>query len=230
MKIVSWNCDGGFSDKFDNLIKIKADLYLVQEVNERKKNNWINNPKFPINNYLYLRKTNGKYHDYKGVLAFSYSKHRIKINRHLNDLNMRYYQYFNFNHFRILNVWTHPNYIENLVSILLSNEKELFKNNHLLIMGDFNSNVIWNYKHKFSNQNNFNDITRRHGIVSAYHLVNKESFGNEHDFTFRMYKHFNQKYHMDYAYAAKDKIVDFKINHSLDEISDHSVLQIILKF
>lgn len=37
MRIVSWNCSGKFREKFKNIQKIKADIYVIQECENPKK-------------------------------------------------------------------------------------------------------------------------------------------------------------------------------------------------
>ncbi|WP_220728708.1 endonuclease/exonuclease/phosphatase family protein [Apilactobacillus xinyiensis] len=229
MKVISWNCNGGFSDKFEQIIKQKADLYVIQEVNTRLKNNWLENPLFPKNNYIYDLNSNKEHSDKKGVLAFSFTKHKIERIDNFSTLRMRYYQYFTFDDFKILHIWTHKSYIEDLVSVVLLNQSKLFKDDKTLLIGDFNSNVIWNNKHEFRSHSDFNEIVKKQDYVSGYHYINKQEFGKESDYTFRLHGYNSKTYYIDYAYASRQRIVDFNINHSLDNISDHSFMEIILK-
>lgn len=37
MKIVSWNCNGKFREKFSVLQKLDADIYVVQECGNRRR-------------------------------------------------------------------------------------------------------------------------------------------------------------------------------------------------
>ncbi|WP_283679242.1 endonuclease/exonuclease/phosphatase family protein [Lentilactobacillus sp. Marseille-Q4993] len=226
MKVISWNCNGGFTHKYSDLIKYDADLYLVQEVEYTKK--WVKLPGFPVDNFIYTEKANDVYEDKKGVLAFSFQKEKIHVDSHFEDLDMRYYQYVRFKGFRVLNIWTHSKYIEDLYSLTKLNQKELFRDDNLLMMGDFNSNAIWDGKHTFRSQTDFNNLAESYGYRSAYHESNHEKFGEETEDTFRLYRHKDKPFYIDYAFAKKSRIVEAKVIHNLDELSDHSALEIEL--
>ena len=51
MKIVSWNCRGGFRNKIERIISLNADIYVIQE-----SENPDNYPKLKnrIKNYFYI--------------------------------------------------------------------------------------------------------------------------------------------------------------------------------
>lgn len=225
-RIVSWNCNGGFKKKFESLIQIPADLYLIQEVESNI--DWLNIPNFPATNFIFNVKSAGNYCDKRGVLAFSFSNSKIHSLHRFEDLEMRYYQYFKFKKQRILNVWTHGNYIEDLFSLVLLNRAELFKDDNGLIIGDFNSNAIWNRKHIFRNHSDFNQLLAKYQYYSAYHLLNHVIFGEEQQFTFRMWRKEELGYHIDYAYGPLTCMRSFEIDHCLDQLSDHSVLRLVI--
>ena len=53
MKIISWNCNGKFREKFEHIIEENADLYVIQECENPK---YCNNDKYRnfAQNYIWI--------------------------------------------------------------------------------------------------------------------------------------------------------------------------------
>lgn len=148
MKIVSWNCNGGFRKKFKELFNAypDANLFMVQECE---------NPDF-YNSREYKDLFQKGFHvgtpDYsmKGIGIFSPKGHwlrRIKC-KYGNPLHMLGYAFFEMdNQHKMLAVWTHGKYVEEMIDFLHLNET-LFTND-LLIMGDTNSCSVLNNHPKY---------------------------------------------------------------------------------
>lgn len=229
VRILSWNCRGGLQNKFSELIKVRADLYLIQEVGNGQK--WLNLDDFPNDNYLFESKNGTTHNDKNGILAFSLNHDiRVKANNNLFDLDMRYYQYLTFGTYDVLNVWTHaPAYIEDLYSFIYVNQQKLLLNkSNTVIMGDFNSNVIWSdHEHKFRNHDDLNTLMEKYNFASGYHEISKTPFGQETDYTFRQKRRGKiNKYYIDYAYTSDKLIQNFEVIHNFDDLSDHSAILI----
>jgi exonuclease III len=150
----------------------------------------------------------------KGLGIFSYSKFKFKLLRsHNPDLKLIIPVavtggQYDFNLFAI---WANnPNdpdgqYVEQVWKALHHYDKKLKKNKTILI-GDFNSNTIWDRKYR---EGNHSDVVKRleeKGIFSCYHSVHKQIQGKEKHPTFYLYKHRDKPYHLDYCFASTDLI------------------------
>jgi exodeoxyribonuclease III len=80
----------------------------------------------------------------------------------------------------------------------------LLTNTKTILIGDFNSNTIWDRKHRESNHSNVVKLLEDRGIFSTYHLHRKQTQGAEEHPTLYMYRHKDKPYHIDYCFASKD--------------------------
>ena len=102
-----------------------------------------------------------------------------------------------------------------------------FLSSAVAMMGDFNSNAIWDRK-RDATQNHTAMVGRleRHGLVSAYHEYRQIKHGLEPkvDHTFYLYGHEDKSYHIDYCFLPKAwaaQIEEISIGNYADW-SDHS--------
>ncbi len=87
---------------------------------------------------------------------------------------------------------------------------DLMTNKQTLIVGDFNSNTIWDKKHRASNHSNVVKLLEDKGIISLYHLYHKQVQGKEFHPTYYMYRHKNRPYHIDYCFVSSDMLSELK--------------------
>lgn len=92
--------------------------------------------------------------------------------------------------FNLLGVWAMPKYIEMIHDYFDANHEKLFDEN-LIMCGDFNSNAVFNPKHRAKDKNgNAKDHTNldvklnSKGLYSLYHKLSSEENGKESKFTF----------------------------------------------
>lgn len=202
MKILSWNCNGKFREKF-SILNFDYDIAIIQECENPKTSNDKNYIKF-AKNYIWFGENNNK-----GLGIFA------KDTIILNNNNWPHYCLRHFisaeinKSFNILAVWASKPYIEEYYIYQSINEEKY--NNKMVIIGDFNSNVIWDKKHQTRNFSNVISKLEKIGLTSAYHFVNKEEYGKETQKTFYLYRHTDKGYHIDYAFADRDNIKTFKI-------------------
>jgi endonuclease/exonuclease/phosphatase family metal-dependent hydrolase len=78
------------------------------------------------------------------------------------------------------------------------------------MIGDFNSNSIWDKKHRASNHTDVVKLLERKGIFSLYHLYQKQVQGKEQHPTYYMYRHLTRPYHIDYCFASADFVSKLK--------------------
>ena len=214
MKIVSWNCQGKFREKYLQLESLKADLYVIQECeNPAKKPSKHEN--FFIN-YIWIGSNQNK-----GLGVFA--KSTISLKKNLwKKFSLREFLSVKVNNtFNLLGIWACKPYIEEYYIYQEINYQKYDSN--MIIIGDFNSNAVWDKKHGFRNHTAVVEKIESKGLVSAYHFLKKENFGSETQKTFCLYRKKDKSYHIDYAFAHKSRIKDFKILDSDEwlKYSDH---------
>jgi len=111
--------------------------------------------------------------------------------------------------FVLFAVWTlgdQPMRYVRAVSTAIDMYASVFANSPVVMMGDFNSNAIWNKDHP-SNVNHEAMVTRLHqlGLVSAFHQHRDIEHGAEpkSEHTFHLYGHEEKSYHIDYYFLPK---------------------------
>jgi exonuclease III len=96
-------------------------------------------------------------------------------------------------------------YIEQVWKAIHYYEQQL-SNKHIMLVGDFNSNTIWDRKHRASNHSNVVKFLEEKGIYSSYHLYYKQVQGKEQHPTLYMYRHKDKPYHIDYCFISSDMV------------------------
>ena len=86
----------------------------------------------------------------------------------------------------------------------------LLKNGRTILIGDFNSNTIWDKPKRKGNHSTVVDRLAQKGIFSTYHKHYKQMQGKEEHSTLFMYRHQNKPYHIDYCFASIDLINKLK--------------------
>ncbi|MBO4931887.1 MAG: endonuclease/exonuclease/phosphatase family protein [Clostridia bacterium] len=219
MKIVSWNCNGKFREKYSFLGSLNADIYVVQECENPKK---------------YKKQFEGFYSDYiwygekdsKGLGIFVRENIEFVINdwpiyclRHFLSIRIN-------NDFDLIGVWASPPYIEEYYIYQTVNLERY--NSRTIIIGDFNSNAIWDKSHGRRNHSAVVNELKNVGLYSAYHFMMNEKEGEESQKTFYLYRHYDKGYHIDYCFLDPRRINSFQILTTNDWIqySDHFPIEI----
>jgi len=78
----------------------------------------------------------------------------------------------------------------------------LEKENNILI-GDFNSNAIWDRERRHGNHSDVVRILKEKAISSIYHSSTKEEHGSEQSPTLYLLKQLGRPFHMDYCFASQ---------------------------
>jgi exodeoxyribonuclease-3 len=104
---------------------------------------------------------------------------------------------------------------------------DAFAKSPVVMMGDFNSNAIWNKEHPSAvNHEAMVERLRKLGLVSAYHQHRGIEHGAEpmSEHTFHLYGHEDKSYHIDYCFlpAAWAKEIDQVYVGSYVEWHKHS--------
>ncbi len=230
MKIITWNCNGAFRKKFEHLIDLNADLLIIQECEnpaETKDHNYIQ----WANNYFWIGDSKNK-----GLGIFA----KADIDLKLLDWSDNYKDH-KVKHFlpclvngetQLLGVWTHQNkspnfgYIGQFWKYLQINKQSL---NNSIIIGDFNSNVIWDEWDRWWNHSDIVRELEEIGIYSLYHKYTNELQGKESCPTFHLHRNLAKPYHIDYCFASTKLVESLKCMsiepfENWNHLSDHSPL------
>jgi exonuclease III len=195
-----------FRKKADLILTYKPDILIVPECEHPDKLLFpIDTPK-PTDTLWFGKNQN------KGLAIFSYSNFRFTVlDIHNQDLQMIIPiavtdGQFDFNLFAI---WANNptdrdgQYVEQVWKAI-HHYNNLLTDTKTILVGDFNSNTIWDRKHRESNHSNVVKLLEDKGIFSTYHLYNKQTQGTEKHPTLYMYRHKDKPYHIDYCFASKD--------------------------
>lgn len=227
MKIISWNCNGAFRKKLSVFEQNDADLLIIQESEDPSKSTssfqeWIGD------NYLWKGKNKNK-----GIGIFSRKGDALKLLDWPDDGILESFLPFKFNDKTFLAVWTKQansptfQYIGQLWKYMQLN-KELFLKHKPIIIGDFNSNKVWD---KWDRWWNHSDVVRELqdiGIESLYHHQFNQEQGLETSPTLYLRRHLDRPYHIDYVFLPTNLLPKASLNVGVYidwiEFSDHMPL------
>lgn len=89
------------------------------------------------------------------------------------------------------------------VHLLLDRLNELCGQRELVVMGDFNSNAIWDRDYRYRNHSEAVERLAVFGLESAYHAFHGEEQGKETNHTLFFRKNRETQYHIDYIFLPK---------------------------
>lgn len=227
LRIVTWNCNGAFRKKFEKISELNADVYVIQECEDpststdRNYQNW-------AKNHLWIGDTKNK-----GLGIFSrgdFELEKLEWSNQYENHTVKHFLPCTINQeLKLLAVWTHRNdspnfgYIGQFWKYLKTNKVKL---DGTLIVGDLNSNVIWDQWDRWWNHSDVVRELQEIGTESFYHHYFKEPQGEESRPTLFFRKSFERFYHIDYIFGPKKfipSISQFEIGKLEDWIglSDH---------
>jgi len=95
-----------------------------------------------------------------------------------------------------------------------------------IVLGDFNSNSIWDAEHRELSHSRAVEKFELAGYRSAYHHLRGETHGNESTPTFFLYRNSKRSYHIDYSFLSSQmrqhlKKVDIGAHTAWLGLSDH---------
>ncbi len=215
MKIVSWNCNGKFREKFQDISALEADIYVIQECENPAESTSVTYKNFAKNGLWTGENKN------KGLGVFARDGICLTENTWPKFCLRNFLSIRVNNCFDLVAVWACKPYIEEYYIyqyINISNYSE-----STVIIGDFNSNVIWDKKHAARTHGAVVQELNEIGLCSAYHYLSGEEQGAESIPTFYLYRHMDKGYHIDHCFTAAKNIQDYRVERSLDWLkkSDH---------
>jgi exonuclease III len=225
MKIVTWNCNGAFRNKYQEIAKLEADIYVIQECEnpEHTKNeykNW-------ADSYIWYGENK-----HKGLGIFVHNG--VEIQRlDWQDNGLQLFLPVRVNdRFNLVAVWTKQansptfRYIGQLWKYLELHKDKMVEERTVLC-GDFNSNKVWDVWDRWWNHS---DVVRELSAAkmqSLYHFSVGEEQGIESTPTFFLHRNLQKAYHIDFAFASEDMFnsqcntVEIGNHNSWLEFSDH---------
>ncbi|MEO8712159.1 MAG: endonuclease/exonuclease/phosphatase family protein [Parafilimonas sp.] len=231
MKLISWNCQGAFRKKANAILAYHPDILLIQECEHPDKLKFSLTLQIPTNTYWFGDNKN------KGIGIFSYSDYKFELLQNFNS-QFRYVVPFkvtgNGKNFTLFAIWAMNNqenrqarYIGQIW--LAINYYTQLLNTPIILIGDFNSNKIWDYKDRVGNHSDVVLKLEQNNIHSIYHKHFACEQGKEKHPTFFLQKKSFKPYHIDYCFASEDLIdkvqtVEIGAYEKWTKYSDHSPL------
>lgn len=222
IKILSWNCGGRFRDKFKYLSSINADILVIQECENPQTSKSKEYQKF-ANNYIWTGETNSK-----GLGVFAKEGIQIRENNWLKYCLRNFISVRINDSFDLVAVWACKPYIDEYYiyqQINISN----FNENTILI-GDFNSNAIWDTKHGTRTHSAVVKQLESIGIHSAYHYIFNDKQGEESQNTFFLYRNLNKGYHIDHCFTSSNHIKNYTVMNPDEWIDKSDHIPILIDF
>jgi len=228
MRIIEWNCQGAFRLKNKEILELQPDILIVPECEQEYKLQFGRLTPQP-NDFLWYGDT-GK----KGIGIFSYSNYKFRLLKEFNPA----YRYVvplevtdGHKSFLLFAIWAMDNKQNPLARYIgqvwnaINHYQTILHENSILI-GDFNSNQIWDEKDRVGNHTAVVNFLKEFNIESLYHRQFNEEHGKESLKTFFMYRNIEKPYHIDYVFASSNIIkngyyLKFETSEKWIDKSDH---------
>ena len=199
MKLVTWNCNGGFISKKKNkaLLDLDPDIAVVQECSRRDA--------VAAAGEAYQVLWFGDPQQLRGLAIFH--KHAWKIEPKAEPTH-NWIVACNVSgpaEFLLVAVWSCPastgegKYIK-LIRDSFDKNKDWFNDSPIVVAGDFNSNPQWDKPPHNHHASMVNDLAQR-GLVSVYHSQTSENDAETP--TFYMQRNGQKPFHIDYIFLTE---------------------------
>ncbi len=219
MKVITWNCNMAFRKKAALVVSMQPDILVVPECECPDKLQFNTSIPAPTDTLWFGENKN------KGLGIFSYGSYRLKLRRNHNS-NLKMIVPVAVNNgtlaFTLYAIWANNpqdpdgQYVEQVWKAVNHYKKHLGRSS--MLIGDFNSNTIWDRKYRTGNHSHVVQLLEKKGIKSCYHLHHVQEQGKEMHPTFYLYKHIDKPYHLDYCFVSRDMAEKI----SAVEIGDHA--------
>ncbi len=205
MNLLTWNCNMAFRKKFMHVLDDSIDIAVIQEC-EHKEKLEIALADTPYNDIIWYG--NNKH---KGIAVISFNDVHVTLSKNFNTE----FEYIlpidvsvNNTHLNLFAIWAMPHKTERRKRYVgqiwgaINYYKKAFESPSILI-GDFNSNAIWDKEHKNGNHSDVVSFLDDFGISSLYHELKEEVHGTESEPTIYLLKQHTKPYHLDYCFISK---------------------------
>jgi exodeoxyribonuclease III len=228
MKVITWNCNMAFRKKAALLGKYKPDIVVVQECEHPDRLLFSAGTVKPTDMLWFGTNPN------KGLGIFAYNGYKLKApDTHYEAIKMVVPIGVSGGPFAftLFAIWANNpadpdgQYVEQVWKAVHHYQEQINKQRTMLI-GDFNSNTIWDRKSRTGNHSDLVKVLEEKGIQSAYHVHHAQIQGQEKHPTFYLYRHPDKRYHLDYCFISADMTqqlqkVQIGRHHFWKQFSDH---------
>lgn len=196
MRLVTWNCCGAYAKKASFLRALAPDIAVIQECEK---------PKCEDDRCLWFGDN-----PRKGVAVFANGRYRISGLPGVADVP-RYaipVEVVGPINFVIIAVWSKRNkdapYVEGVIGAV-ELYRNLFAENQIVLIGDLNSNAIWDSTHGAGlSHSALVKMLSELGLVSSYHSFHREAHGDEKQPTSYFRWKEQRPYHIDYCFIPQE--------------------------
>lgn len=195
-----------FRKKAASILKYKPDILVVPECEHSDKLKFDDGLPKPKDHLWF------GLNQHKGLGVFCYSELKLSV---FEDYNPAFRMIIplevtgeNFS-FNLFAVWANNpadpdgQYVEQVWKALHYYEQHL-SGKPTILMGDFNSNTIWDRKRRAGNHSSVVKFLEEKNIFSSYHFYKKQEQGKEKHPTLYLYRHKDKPYHLDYCFMSAD--------------------------
>lgn len=180
LKIITWNCNGAFRKKYKLLAEFDADILVIQECENPELSKDSEYLSFAAN-YLWIGDNKNK-----GLGIFAKASIHIEKLFWSNIYESHPVKYFlpvliNGSQ-TLVAVWAHKNnsptfgYVGQIWKYFQLNSTKI---SNSIIIGDFNSNKIWDCWDRWWNHSDVVSIFQKNNLASVYHELHNEKQGEE---------------------------------------------------
>jgi exonuclease III len=205
LRLVTWNCNGAYRRKAQPVARYKPDLAVIQECESLERLKFVKEIPSPSAGVWFGDNLN------RGVGVFSYTGLEFELYQPYHEsikycVPIKVRGRFNFN---LLAIWAMGHQDRQLSYIgqvfqALEVYRDFIKQAGTILIGDFNSNKIWDRKSRIGNHSRIVDDLEKEEIVSVYHTYFSEAQGVETQPTFYLYRNQDKAYHIDYCFVPKN--------------------------
>jgi len=217
-----------FRKKYPKVLDLKPDLLVLQECeNELKLKDHLSSLNY--NQLIWYGKNPNK-----GVAVISFNEVNIALNENHNE-SVEYVVplklSINDKEINLFAIWAMPHeesrarsYVGQIWAAINFYSDLLDKDS--MLIGDFNSNAIWDHKRPVGNHTQVIDFLNDKDIYSVYHQLTDTDHGQESHPTLYLTKNIDKPYHMDYCCASKSLFsentsIEIGVYEDWIKLSDH---------
>jgi exonuclease III len=207
MKLVTWNCSSRYEDKHEKLVKLDADIIVIQECSELSMTEM--NIPGEWNSWWIGENQN------KGLGLLARAPWVILEKWALRPKWAGMAMIGGPAPIRLFPVWAHKSvspdkeYIEQ-VHLLLDLIEQNPPTPFTIVVGDFNSNSKWDKDYKSCNHTQAVERFRKLGMESAYHRFFGVAQGAEEHPTLWFRKNKHNTFHIDYVFLSQQLLPKLK--------------------